>query len=339
MNSTYKKDAHKKMNISDIAKALELSTTTISRAISGKGRIGEATRERVWAYIRENDYRPNIIAKSLAQSKTFNIGVVLPADQNLTETPFFQKCLLGITEMAASNDYDVVVTTTTETDITLLQRIVENHKVDGVVLTRTLVNDFPAKYLEEKNIPFVAIGTTDDEKVIQIDNNHRSGCKELTTLLLNSGMQSIGLLCGDQNHVVNQERYQGYIEAFRDKELPIKEELIFSNVTNKAFVEKAVESLMEDHVECILCMDDLICSRAIYKLMEDHVSIPNQVKVASFYNSAFLESHNPQITALDFDVKEVGAVAAKNLMELISGKEVQKKTLLDYSIILKASTK
>ena len=68
---------NKNITIADVAEALGVSKTTVSRAISGKGRIGEATRERVRAYIEEHDYQPNVIAKGLAQSKTFNIcGVV-----------------------------------------------------------------------------------------------------------------------------------------------------------------------------------------------------------------------------------------------------------------------
>ena len=66
------------ITISDVAEALGVSKTTVSRAISGKGRIGAATRKRVLEYIQEHDYKPNVIARGLAQSKTFNICVVMP---------------------------------------------------------------------------------------------------------------------------------------------------------------------------------------------------------------------------------------------------------------------
>ena len=138
------------ITIGDIAKDLGLSKTTISRAISGKGRIGAETKQRVQKYILEHNYSPNLVAKGLAQSKTFNIGIILPSDANLTEIPFFQSCLMGICEGAASMDYDVLVTTVTDDDISLLKRIIDNQKVDGVVLTRSLVRDLPAEYLKEK---------------------------------------------------------------------------------------------------------------------------------------------------------------------------------------------
>ena len=74
-----------KITIDQVAKALGVSKTTVSRAISGKGRIGEATRRRVLEYIEENDYKPSIIARGLAQSKTFNICVLLPENYHLSE--------------------------------------------------------------------------------------------------------------------------------------------------------------------------------------------------------------------------------------------------------------
>ena len=87
---------NKNITIADVAEALGVSKTTVSRAISGKGRIGEATRERVLAYIEEHDYQPNVIAKGLAQSKTFNICVVMPEHYGMSDLTFFQDCLFGI---------------------------------------------------------------------------------------------------------------------------------------------------------------------------------------------------------------------------------------------------
>lgn len=82
---------NKKMTIDDIARELQVSKTTVSRAISGKGRISKSTRERVIRYIQEMNYKPNAIAKGLAQQKTYNIGFVMPNDYSLVDLPFFQK--------------------------------------------------------------------------------------------------------------------------------------------------------------------------------------------------------------------------------------------------------
>ena len=90
------KGLEKNITIADVAEALGVSKTTVSRAISGKGRIGRETRERVLAYIEEHDYKPNVIAKGLAQSKTYNICVVMPGEYDVVDLTFFQECLFGI---------------------------------------------------------------------------------------------------------------------------------------------------------------------------------------------------------------------------------------------------
>lgn len=161
------------LTIADIAQELGVSKTTVSRAMSGKGRIGEETRKRVQAYIEAHHYSPNVVAKGLAQNKTFNLGLVLPGDYQIVELPFFQKCMMGISRTASEAGYDVLLSMVTADKITQLQRAVTNRKIDGAILTRTLTDDAPMRYLQENGVPFVAIGSTDNTGVVQIDNDHR----------------------------------------------------------------------------------------------------------------------------------------------------------------------
>lgn len=329
----------KKTTIEDIAKELGCSKTTISRAISGKGRISKETRDKVLAYIKEIDYKPNVIAQSLAASKTFNIGMVLPADTNLTEIPFFQSCLIGICEMASSVDYDVVVTTVSDDDISQLIRVVNNRKVDAFILTRSLMNDLPASFLKNSNVPFVVIGSSDDDSIIQIDNNHTEACQELTSLLIMQGMERIALIGGNMEHIVSRKRYNGYEKALMKYGLTVNNNIVHLNATSRILIEKAVDEIIRAGADCILCMDDMICSHVIRKLNEIGYKIPDDIKVASFYNSAFLDNHNPPITSVQFNVKELGVVACRVLLEHIQGIEVKQKTRLGYEIIMKESTK
>lgn len=328
----------KKITISDIANELGVSKTTVSRAISGKGRISEATRLRVQEYIELHNYRPNVIAKSLAQSKTFNIGVVLPADTNLTEIPFFQSCLMGICDVAVSFEYDVVVITTTEEDISQLKRVIQKNKVDGIILTRTTTNDLATAYLKENHIPFVVIGSSEDAEIVQIDNNHVEGCAELTSILIKYGYYRMALLGGNPRHIVNTNRYKGFIKAFRDNKRMVDESLIHMNLTSKVMIERTVDLIMEQGVDCIVCTDDIICSQVLTRLNEKGYIIPNDVKVASFYDSVYLENYNPPVTSLRIDVKSLGIEAGECLINLIAQHEVAQKTLLDYELVLKKST-
>lgn len=327
----------KKITIADIASDLGISKTTVSRAISGKGRISKETVQKVLTYIEEHNYKPNMIAKGLANSKTYNIGVAFPADANLIETPFFQSCLLGICEIAAALDYDVVVTTVTETEINLLKRLVENHKVDGMILTRNLTNDISASYLKEVGIPVVLIGSSDDEDMIQVDNNHMEACEKLTSLLIAEGIKSFALISGNKSHMVNRNRCKGFFNAIEKHGL--HQELVFMDASSPVFIEQAVRQAMNKKVDCILCTDDVICSRVLLKLNEGGYNVPDDVKVASFYDSVYLESHNPPVTSIGINVKELGTVAGKKLINVIQGHSEEEKTLVDYEIHLRRSTK
>ena len=329
----------KKITIDDIARDLGVSKTTVSRAISGKGRIGKETVERVNEYIRKYNYKPNVIAKGLAQSRTFNIGMLMPGEYELVDLPFFQRCMMGVYEVASAMDYDVVISMVNGNDMSQLERILENHKVDGFVLSRTLVEDIPAKLLKERGIPFVTVGTSADKEVIQVDNDHRGACKELTSILLARGIKKIALIGGNRNHVVTQNRLKGFVDAYEEMNRTADRKLIYMDAENKIRIEQVIDDLLPDKADCILCMDDSICAHVLAKLKKEKIKVPQDIKVASFYNSTILENNTPSITSLQFDVLELGRVACQTLLNRIEGKEVEKRNLLGYEISLKESTK
>lgn len=325
--------------ISDIAEALGVSKTTVSRAISGKGRIGEVTRKRVLDYIEEHDYKPNVIARGLAQSKTFNLCVVMPGNYAIVDLPFFQEVIAGIQEIAGMNEYDILLCICQENDISNLERILHNHKVDGVVLLRTFMKDLQIELLTERQVPFVTTGSTAYRKVKQVDNDHQSACRELTSILLMRQMKRIALLGGNESHVVTQNRYRGYVQAHEQAGIALDEEFVYMNLESRAFIDRAVENALEKGADCILCMDDAICGQVLRKLRQEHVKVPQDVKVASFYNSSVLENNIPSITSLTFDARELGMEACKNLLAQIDGEKVPERTLLSYEVVLKESTK
>ncbi|MCQ2506746.1 MAG: LacI family transcriptional regulator [Lachnospiraceae bacterium] len=330
---------NKKLTIDDIALALGISKTTVSRAISGKGRISQATRNKVKEFIEINNYKPNIIAKSLAQSKTYNIAVLIPSDCNISELPFFQNCMYGVCEAAASRDYDVLVIYTSGNETDNLERVIINNKIDGVVVTRTVVDDNVVKLLKRHNLPFVTIGSTNDPEVIRIDHDHRSACCQLTRLLIRQGIQKIALIGGNNTHMVTLNRYQGFLDAFRLEKLEPNKDNIYLNVENTSTIDDITENLLKKDVECILCMDDVICSKVLYKLQKEHVDVPDRIKLASFYNSMLLANQTPSITTLDFDVKTLGVTSCNILLDVINSQEVETKTYLDYKIFELDSTK
>lgn len=327
------------LTIADIAQELGVSKTTVSRAMSGKGRIGEETRKRVQEYVEMHHYSPNVVAKGLAQNKTFNLGLVLPGDYQIVELPFFQKCMMGISRTASEAGYDILLSMVTADKITQLERAVTNRKIDGVILTRTLADDAPMRYLQENSVPFVAIGSTDDEKAVQIDNDHRGACREMTGRLLDGGVRSLALIGGREEYIVTRNRLRGFEDAFGERPGWHGSKQTFLNVEDGREVEKIVEKLLGAQVECIVCMDDFLCGCVLNTMQIRQVAVPGQVQVVSFYDSTVLANRIPAVTSVRFDVEELGRKACGLLLQMLEGEETKRRTLLGYEVRMRESTK
>lgn len=327
------------MTIDDIARELNISKTTVSRALSGKGRISDSTRNRVMEYANVVNYKPSAIAKSLATSRTMNIGFVMPDEADIVDMPFFQTCMWGITNMAARKDYDVFISTVNSSDITAVIRLVENHKVDGLLLGRTYTDDIAIKYLISEKLPFVTIGSTDIRGVVQVDNNDRGGCSDLTSLLLLKGLKKLALVGGDSTYVVNNNRLQGFLEGHDRAGVTPLDNLIRMNVSGAYMLEKTVKELLAQRVDCIIGMDDSICNSILTVLVNEGVRIPEDIKVASFFNTSMLDHNQPSITSLKYDVSRLGMTACETLLDLIDGRETRQITLMDFEVSIKESTR
>lgn len=326
------------LTIGDIADALGVSKSTVSRSISGKGRISEQTRSMVMDYIKEHDYKPNQLAKGLASSKTYNIGWIVPGDSDNDALPFFQRCMAGVEEVAAANDYDILISLVYDNDLSGLKRVINNRKVDGIILGRTLLDDPNVRCLVEGAIPFVVIGSTPEKGVIQIDNDHVAACRELTSILILKGIKKLAFICGSSNHVVNASRLKGYEEGVKAGGIKLDRDNIFLECNTDEDVEKAIEEAIRNKVQCIVCADDHICYNVINKLAKEGIEIPRDIKVASFYNSILLDRNQPSITTLQYDPKELGMTACRTLLDYIDGNPVNEKTMLSYEVMLKGST-
>ena len=334
-----KKEGNEKITLADIAQNLGVSKSTVSRAISGKGRISDSTTQRVKEYIAAHNYEPNAIARGLAQQKTFNICAVTPANYEMVDWDFFYSCLWGIQETAELAGYDILMTSCGDSDISSLERIINNQKVDGVILLRTFMRDAQVDFLRERSLPFVTIGSTGYDDVIQVDHDHRNACRELTSLLLMMGMKKIALVGEDENYVVTQNRKAGFLDAYEALSMKPASELIFLNPENRVRMEKTVSRILEQNADCILCMDDADTMRVLHVLAERKIRVPEEIKVASFYDNTILDNYVPPITALVFDAREIGMEATKILLNLLDGIQVPQKTLLPYNVVIKESTK
>lgn len=333
------KNGYKKPQLEDIAAALGISKSTVSRAISGKGRIRAETRERVFECMREMNYRPNIIAKSLSEQKTYSIGVIMPIDSSEAEAPFYQACLMGITRECSLRDYNAVIIGTERHDYSQLERILEDRRIDGAIVTRPASDGLQEKLLSEYEMPFVVIGKSVYEKSATVDSDHTNGCKSLTSyIFLSTPPERVGLILGNTGYTVNKSRYIGFNEAFEKAGRVPNEQLIFTDIDSSLQFSKAVSMLLKQDPGCIICGDDNICMKLLSKLNETGISVPQDIKVASFYDSAYLDSYIPPITSLRFDSAELGIMATKRLYSIIDETSSSANTVQDYELLIRRST-
>ena len=330
----------RKITINEVAEALGVSATTVSRALSGKGRISEETRQRVLEYAKDQGYQPNTERRAKKGAPgAGTIAVVLPEAKELVDQPFFYACMSGVNEMAQANAYDMLVIMAGMQDLSQLRRVAGAGKVDGVILVQTYRRDPFAAYLKEQKVPFVAIGSLDDDSAVQVDYDNRGGCRDLTAVLLARGMRRIAYLGSSDGKVVNEERYAGYVKAHEDAGISIDSGIVSRDELTVSEMERKVEQFLRRDADCILCQDDLVCSTVLKTLRSRGKKVPGDVKVASCYNSKMLENYPLSVTTLDFDVVESGRTACRLLLDLIGDREVPRKTILDHEVLLKDSTK
>ena len=114
-------------------------------------------------------------------------------------------------------------------------------------------------------------------------------------------------------HVVSQKRYQGFEEGFQKNGMSVQKNLVYLNCNTNTAVEQAVESALREGAECLLCMDDRICMQVLPKLARERIVIPRNLKVASMYDSFFLQNYHPAVTSIHFAEKELGREPAAGL--------------------------
>lgn len=323
-----KMEKKKHIQLGDIAKELGLSKSTVSRAISGKGNISAATRERVKEFIELYGYQPNAAAQRLAEGRTGNIGVVLPADAFMRINSFFQMTLLGICREAASHDYDVVVTTAFGDSIGYLKRLVSRRSVDGVILLRSLMNDPSVKYLLDTGVNFVTIGSVHRKDVAQVDIPHTKACRQLTRGIIGMTDKPIGLIIGDENYTVNQSRKNGFLSAVRAAGR--KDDVVFCNISGDEQLSVCLAALEKAGADTLVCGDDSLCISALGIIDSGKLGYKPS-HIASFYDNPVLKSRG--ITAISVDDMSLGATAVISLLDGMSGaSSVAGKIVPEYKI-------
>ncbi|QQY79991.1 LacI family transcriptional regulator [Keratinibaculum paraultunense] len=337
-------DKKKQVTANDVAKMAGVSPSTVSRVISNNPRISEPTRRKVLKCMEELGYYPNANARSLAIKKTGTVGIIIPTtSEDYFSNPFFAESLRGIIRGASKSGYDLLLSTNTEKgeELKITKKFVRGSKVDGIILMTSKVDDECIEYLKNIDFPFSIIGSTDDEKINQVDNDNALAAYELTKHLIEIGRKRIAMIVGDMNLVVSKKRIKGYKKALSEANIDFDENLLFSgSFDEKTGYDYGVKiSKINPLPDGLIVADDLVAFGAVKAFEDLEINIPKDIAVASFNNSVLAKHSNIPLTSVDINAFELGREAMNLLVDAIEDEVRGEKITIPYNIYKRESTK
>lgn len=328
----------KVVDIAQSTETVDATKTTVYRSMAGSGRISPATRQRVLDYVKKHNCTPGVPACGADNRCSYNISLVISKQFSDFEMPFLRKIMRSVYYVAGEYDYDVLLTLVDENETRPVERLLDNRKIDGLILTRTLERDPLIPLLKAHKLPFVAIGQPEDDEIFSVDHDQVGGCREMTSLLLMKGMKHIALLGGSMLYTVNQSRLEGFRQAYDKMGQVIDEGLLFLELETDDLRMWAVQQAVERGADCILCMDERLAQLSLNVLKQLNLHVPQDIRLASLYDSENLANAVPPITAVQFNADILGLKATQQLLCALQGEKVETRIELGYQVSLREST-
>lgn len=334
------------VTINHIAKEAKVSHATVSRVLNNSGYVKDETREIVLKVIKELNYTPSAIARSLSTSKTNTIGVITPDINNL----FFGDIIKGISEIADENNLNIILFDTDEDKSKELKAInvLKQQRIQGLIITPTFNRDSSSDEnliaLKNLGIPIILIdGHVEYLDFSGIFIDHVKGAYDGTNALIEAGHEKIAIITGDMNSRPAKERLLGYKKALKDSNIVISNEYIFCGDYKYETAYKVTKEIfkMDNRPTAIFVSSNnmiLGCIRAFY---EEKLNIPQDMAIIGFDKIEILNILGMDISFINGPSIELGKIGAKMLLENLNNKnsgEIKRVTILP-ELMLKGSEK
>ncbi len=319
-------DQSKKITIADIAKKAQVSAMTVSRVLSGKGAVAKSTEARVRMVIKELDYHPNLLARSLSSNRSMNIGVTIPIMEQVLMDNYITQVLSGITDVAQQADYRITLIPFDPYGKGSDEFVKWAHSkiLDGLILIKTIIDDPRIDALAESGFPFILLNhKLRRNNVNFVDSRNVTGARMAVDYLYHKGHRQIAFVAGNLEESNARDRLQGFKEAMQKNRLELKEEWIIPGWFDQqaAYIES--QQLFESgvHPSAIFCADDYMAIGVIRRVRELGLHIPQDVAVLGFDDIELAAYLNPALTTIRQPLPEMGRQSAIILLELIEGKQ------------------
>ncbi|MBT7095501.1 MAG: LacI family DNA-binding transcriptional regulator [Bacteroidetes bacterium] len=311
-----------KITLQSIAKQLDVSTTTVSRVLSGQGkkyRISPVTEELIRETASDLGYIPDQVAKGLRMRKSYTLGLIIPDISN----PFFSMVARSIEREARRGGYAIILSDTQETTQIEIEaiRLLQSRKVDGFIifpaggeinhLISLVQTESPVviadRYSKELKCPFV------------ISDNYR-GAFDATTHLLEQNHRNIACIQGRPGTTVSDDRVRGYRDALEQYNIPEHSQLIVGDSFGEAngYVSAKLLLSRDNRPTAFFLCSNLISLGAMRATLEEGLKIPEDISMISFDDQPYSEYLATPMTVVAQQTREMGQIILKLLMAQIN---------------------
>lgn len=333
----------KHITIKDVAKELNCSISTVSRAHNDKYDIRPETRDKILKVAREMGYSPNPIARKLTQKQSFNIGVVVPEFIN----SFFPNVIIGMQKVFAKNGYQVLIMQSNENlenELKNLKTLVDNF-VDGIIIsfTKETNNIDYINQLIERNYPIVLFNRVHNSlQVSKVVFDDYKMSFFATEHIINQGKKNLVHLSGPKYLSLSENRKKGFLDACRKHKIFVSNNSI---IETKFLLKNGIEIVKKFHKsnkmpDAFVCVNDPTAVGVIKGLKKYGYKIPDDVAVIGFSETEMASLIEPKLSSVKQPLEEMGATAAELLLEQIESKTfISPKTIvMNGELVYRASS-
>lgn len=324
------------ITIADIAKKLNTTSATVSRALNNHPAISERTKKNVLRTAEKLNYRRNKIASSLRSGQTGIIGVIIPS----AEINFFGSVVHGIESMANQHGYNVLIYQSNES-WEHEQKGIEtflNARVDGIMVSMAKETNDYTHFINAKKakMPIVFFDRANDE--LEIDSvviNDRKGAYIATQHLIEQGYKRIAHISGPQHIKIFKARLKGYKDALKANGIEFDHRLVFIGDVSINAGRLAIQKFLKLPLppDAAFAVEDFTALGAIKELKQHNIYVPEDFGIIGFANESFGEHISPSLSTIDQQTVKMGKEAFSLMIKLIeekgTGKKIMQKKILD----------
>ncbi len=334
----------KKVTIYDIAKTLEITAATVSRALNNNPKISAKTRELVLETAKKMNYKQNRLAQALKSGKSNIVGVIIP---KINRT-FFATIIKAIEDELYPHGYHVIICQTDDR----IEREIDNidtllkAQVDGILISisNAMEDASELQRVIDKKVPLIFFDRKKELKGISsVTIDDFKGGYIATEHLINSGCKQIVHITCDRSLDIYKDRCEGYKKALSDYKIPFRKEYVIEVKNTIDAGKEAVKKLKKSDTfpDAIFSASDYVALGVIQELKHKGYKIPEEVSVVGFSNEPFTSLMELSITSVDQSPKKMGKIAAQVFLEQVSSSselKIEKKIVLTPKLHIRKSS-